>query len=309
MILTVTPNTGLDRVLFIPSFERNRRHQATGVVESMGGKGCDVSLILRELGVETFATGVAAGENGRRMETILRRAGVVPDFVWCPGETRFNTVVIETETGGHTTLCAAGLRPDADTLPGLLAWIERYAGVAEVVVIAGSLPESWPPEVYGQLVAAARSGGRPVVVDASGAALETAVNCGVAAIKPNRDELQSVAGRLESMEAVITAARRLQHRGAGRVLVSLGAEGAVLVSGAGVWRAEGLQVPVVNPAGAGDGMTACLALALARGWDEAETLRHAIAVSAAIVTTRGTAEVYRQEVEALLPRVRVSPGV
>ncbi len=309
MILTVTPNTGLDRVLFLSSFERNRRNQATDVVDSMGGKGCDVSLILRELGVETFATGVAAGETGRRMEAILRGAGVVPDFVWCPGETRFNTVVIETETGGHTTVCAAGLRPTADTLPGLLEWIERYARVAEVVVIAGSLPESWPPDAYAQLVSAARNGGRPVVVDASGPALEAAVGCGVAAIKPNRDELESVSGPLDSWEEIVAAARRLQHRGADRVLVSLGAEGAVLVSGAGVWRAEGLDVPVVNPAGAGDGMTACLALGLARGWDEAETLRHAIAVSAAIVTTRGTAEIRRQDVDALLPRVGVAPGV
>lgn len=305
MILTVTPNTGLDRVLFVRSLERNHRNQATETVEAMGGKGCDVSLILRELEVETTATGVAAGETGRRMEAMLRRAGVAPDFVWCPGESRQNTVLIETESAGHTTICAAGLQPDEDTLPALKVWIELYAERAEVVVIAGSLPESWPAAVYAELIRSGRKGGRPIVVDATGPALLSALDEGVAAIKPNRDELESVCGPVHSRSDVVQAARRLQHRGADQVLVSLGEEGAVLATADGVWHADGLKVPTVNPAGAGDGMTACLAVGIARGWDAEETLRQAIAVSAAIVTTRGTAEVRRRDIQALLPRVQV----
>lgn len=307
MILTVTPNTGLDRVLFVPSLVRNRRNQATDAVESMGGKGCDVSLVLRELGEETVATGLAGGDTGRRMEAILRRAGVIPDFVWTGGETRVNTVLIETETGDHTTLCASGLRPDETTFPALLGWTRRWASSADVVVLAGSLPESWPPERYAELVGAAASGGRPVVVDASGPSLLAALEAGVAAVKPNRDELESVCGPLQDGQEVRDAARRLRERGARWVLASRGAQGAVLISERGAWEAAALPVSVVNPAGAGDGMTACLALALARGWDEAETLRWAVAVSAAIVTTRGTAEVERRVVDELLPQVQVSP--
>jgi 1-phosphofructokinase family hexose kinase len=305
MILTVTPNTGLDRVLFLPELCRNRRNQAAEVVESMGGKGCDVSLILRELGEETAATGLAGGDTGRRMEAMLRRAGVVPDFVWVPGETRVNTVLIETETGDHTTICAPGLAPGEDALSGLLLWIERWAVSVDAVVLAGSLPESWPAEAYTQLVEAARKGGRPVVVDVAGAALQAALVPGVAAIKPNRDELEGICGPLPDLERVVTAGRRLRDAGARRVLASLGPEGAVLVSERGAWQAETPAVPVVNPAGAGDGMTACLALAAVREWDEAETLRWAIAVSTAIVMTRGTAEIRRADVDELLPRVRV----
>ncbi|MFN3648150.1 MAG: 1-phosphofructokinase family hexose kinase [Armatimonadota bacterium] len=307
MILTVTPNTGLDRVLFLPRLEPNRRNQAVDVVEAMGGKGCDVSLILRVLGVESVATGLAAGETGRRMEQMLRRAGVTADFVWTGGETRLNTVLIETETGGHTTVCAAGLEPDDDARSGLLAWLDRWTPSAEVVVLAGSLPERWPPEVYAELVRRVKRAGKPVVVDASGPSLTAAVAAGVDAVKPNRDELESVAGPLRDEAEVLRAARGLRERGAGRVLVSLGAEGAILVSERGAWKASPLRVPVVNPAGAGDGATACLALGAARGWDEPETLRWATAVSAAIVTTRGTAEVYRHDVERLLPQVQVAP--
>src|SRR5262245_25255040 len=85
LVLTVTPNTGLDRVLFLDRL-RPGRNQAQ-VVWGMGGKGCDVSLILRGLGVATVATGFAAGDTGHRMEAMLAAAGVECRFVWTSGET------------------------------------------------------------------------------------------------------------------------------------------------------------------------------------------------------------------------------
>lgn len=306
MILTITPNTALDRVFILPSLERNRRNQAEDWVESMGGKGCNVSSIVAALGEETVATGVAAGETGRRMEAMLRKQGVTPDLVWTEGETRINTVLIERQHGAHTTICAPALHTDPQALPGLKAWIEKWAPSAAVIVLAGSLPEGWPDETYGELTEVARAAGKPLVVDASGAQLEAALRGPVTAIKPNLNELESVAGPLRGRQAIADAADGLRARGAGWVLVSLGAEGALLVSENGRWEAPGLRVPVVNPAGAGDGMTACLALGLARGWDEAETLRWAVAVSAAVVTTRGTAEFYPEDAQRLLPQVHIS---
>lgn len=304
MILTVTPNTALDRVLFLPGLQRNRRNQAVDAVESMGGKGCNVSLILRELGEETVATGLAGGETGRRMEAMLRAAGVTADFVWTRGETRINTVLIETESAAHTTVCSAGLRPEEHAYEALLSWVDRWARSARAVVLSGSLPEGWAPERYAELVRAVKPYA-PVVVDASGAALRAALAEGPSAVKPNRDELESVSGPLAGQAEALAAARRLREFGAERVLASRGAEGALLVSANGAWASPPLPVPVVNPAGAGDGMTACLALGLARGWDEPETLRWAMAVSSAVVTTRGTGEVHRADIERLLGQVEI----
>src|SRR5436190_15366659 len=92
MVLTVTPNTGLDRVLFLDRLKPGRN--AARVVWGMGGKGCDVSLILRGLGVSTVATGFAAGDLGHRMEAVLAAAGVECRFIRTSGETRINTVLI-----------------------------------------------------------------------------------------------------------------------------------------------------------------------------------------------------------------------
>src|SRR5690349_6514545 len=93
-VLTVTPTTALDRILFVPSLIPGRRHEASRVVEAMAGKGCDVSLVLRALGEETVAIGLAGGASGEEMEARLRTAGVRTDFVWTEGATRWNTVVI-----------------------------------------------------------------------------------------------------------------------------------------------------------------------------------------------------------------------
>src|SRR5712692_4732394 len=111
LVLTVTPNTGLDRVLFLDRLKPGRN--AARVAWAMGGKGCDVSLILRGLEVPTLATGFTAGDMGHRVEA----------------------------TGTHTTLCAESLRVSQEHVEVLAALVEREAPRAGLAVLAGSLPE------------------------------------------------------------------------------------------------------------------------------------------------------------------------
>lgn len=305
MILTVTPNTGLDRVHFLPSLELGRRNQAARVVEAMGGKGCDVSLILAALGEPSLALGVVGGDTGRRIEARLREAGVESDLVWARGESRVNIVVIETGTGRHTTLCAEGLEASEEDFAALLEQLRRHGPASEAVALCGSLPATWPAAHYAELVRAAKESGRPVVVDASGEALRHALAGRPDAVKPNRHELESIAGPLSGRGAIMEAARDLLRSGAGMALVSLGDEGALAVTPGEAWYAHPLEVPIVNPAGAGDGMVAMLALGLARGWSVPDILRQAVAVATAITMTEGTAECPAADVPALVARVVV----
>src|SRR5438876_7072232 len=133
LILTVTPNTGLDRVLFLDRLVPGRN--AARAVWAMGGKGCDVSLILRGLRVPTLATGFAAGDIGHRMETMLAAAGVECAFIATGGETRINTVVIEAATGTHTTICAESLLVEPEHGEALVALVEREALRAGIAVL------------------------------------------------------------------------------------------------------------------------------------------------------------------------------
>src|SRR5512133_776499 len=106
MIVTLTPNTGLDYTLQVSSFRLNETIRATDSAWGMGGKATDVSWILGKLGVPTRALGFAAGSNGLRMENMLRERGVETDFVWVEGETRLNTIVVIPDQGQSTITAA-----------------------------------------------------------------------------------------------------------------------------------------------------------------------------------------------------------
>lgn len=304
MVLTVTPNTGLDHVLFLDRLEPGRRNAARGVW-AMGGKGCDVSLILRGLEVATVATGFAAGEIGHRMESMLAAVGVECRFVPTGGETRVNTVLIEAATGTHTTICAEGLRVEPAHETALVAAVEREAERARLAVLAGSLPERVALELYPRLIAVLRRAGVPVVLDTAEPYLGPALAAGVAAVKPNRAELARWAGEaVPDAAAAARAARRMREAGAGTVLASLDREGMLLVTADGAWYAPPLAIPVQNPAGAGDGAVAGLCHALLRGASPPEQLESALRVASAVCLTPGTAEFHREDL-ASLPPVRL----
>src|SRR5512134_2889177 len=103
MIITLTPNTGIDHTVQISSFQPNSTIRALESAWGMGGKATDVSWILGKLGVRTRALGFAAGRNGRRMESMLRERGAETDFVWVEGETRLNAVIV-VEGEGQSTI-------------------------------------------------------------------------------------------------------------------------------------------------------------------------------------------------------------
>src|ERR1044071_1228305 len=102
MIITLTPNTGIDHTVQIASLALNRTLRAMDSIWGMGGKATDVSWILGKLGVPTRALGFAAGPNGLRMEKMLRERGVETDFVWAEGETRLNSIIVVPGQGQST---------------------------------------------------------------------------------------------------------------------------------------------------------------------------------------------------------------
>jgi 1-phosphofructokinase family hexose kinase len=303
LVLTITPNTGLDHVLFLDRLLPGRN--AARSVWAMGGKGCDVSLILRGLGVPTLATGFAAGDTGHRMEAILAQAGVECAFIRTDGETRINTVLIEEATGSHTTICAESLLVKPSHIEGLVALTAREAARTMVAVLAGSLPEAVPADLYPRLIEVMRRAEVPVVLDAAEPWLGVALAAGVDVVKPNRAELSQWWGEpVASIPAAVRAAERMRMNGARIVLASLDQDGMLLSAEEGTWYAPRLDIPVKNPAGAGDGAVAGLCQALLQGAALEERLRMAVRVASAVCLTAGTAEFYPEDLRSL-PPVRI----
>ena len=304
MIVTLTPNTALDYTLVVPRLALNATLRASEHAWGMGGKAADAAWILGKLGQPVLALGLAAGANGQRMEAMLRSHGVATDFVWVDGETRLNVVVVAGD--GQFTVTAPGLSVQAEHVAQLEARYSAALETASCVVLGGSLPTGMPVDFYAGAIRLARARGLAVIFDASGPALRAGLAGGPTLLKPNRDELSELLSEMHTAD-LLPAARRLQREHGADVVVTLGEAGALAVLGERAYRVPALKVPVVSTAGAGDGVLAGLALALAQGQPLEEGLRHGLALAAAIVQTLPTADFNVANYEALLPRIELIP--
>ncbi len=308
MILTVTPNTAIDRVLFFRDFSWGHTFRAEQAVWSPGGKATDVAWILGEMGEPCLATGLAAGETGHRLQRMLEAQGARTDLVWAEGETRTNYVLIDTAQGLQSTITDLGLVVRPEHIAALDARLERWLPECSVLVLGGRVPPGMAPDWYVPWIRRAWAAGIPVLLDASGETLASCAPAGPTVVKPNLDELAELMGRpLAGREEALRAARELLTWGVELVLVSLGAEGALAVTAERAYNLPPIPVSPVNCAGAGDGLMAGLARGYARGWPLAESLRLAVATATAVVITPGTAECHWPDIEAFLPQVRLEP--
>src|SRR5262249_24629938 len=140
----------------------------------MGGKAADASWILGKLGIRSRALGFAAGQNGQRMEGMLRERGVETDFVWVAGETRLNSV-IAVAGEGHSTIASSSLKVSPEHLAELATRYQKALEGASCVVMGGSLPRDVPAEFFGESIAQAHRYGVPVIFDASGPPLAAGI--------------------------------------------------------------------------------------------------------------------------------------
>lgn len=308
MILTVTLNTGLDHTLFLDSLRLGYTQKVSSSMISMAGKPADASWVLSTLGIPNLATGFAAGELGKQMESMLRKRGAETDFLWVGGESRLNTVIVVAGDSQQTTLTTETLQI---TPADVSAFHQKLAGLlpgVQAVIVGGSIPRQLSPEVYRDIVAAAVAQGVPVVLDASGANLA----CGLAGrptvIKPNQQELEGFVGRaLPKPADVLAGARELRARYQVAVVATLGQDGAFAVLKSGDYYIPALQVPVVSAAGAGDATVAGLANALANGQPLEEGVRLGLAAAAAVLMQPGTADCRPEDVARLLPQIDLRP--
>lgn len=285
MIVTLTLNPSVDRTVEVETLARGEVMRALGVRVDPGGKGINVSRALAAHGIPTRAVVTIGGAEGEHLVTLLRDTGIEIVRVPIQGAIRSNITVVEPD-GTTTKFNEPGAELNGAELNAVFEAVERAIASADWLVLSGSLPPGAPVGAYADLVRAVAGTGTRVAVDTSGPALEAALAAGPTLVKPNRDELAEVTGvRLVTIADVVEAASRLRDRGAGVVLASLGADGAVLVDEDGAIHG---QTPLVSPlssVGAGDAM---LAGYLAGGGAGARALTTGLAWGAAAVLQPGS---------------------
>jgi 1-phosphofructokinase len=304
MIITLTPNTGIDYTLQVASFSLNSTIRAIDSAWGMGGKATDVSWTLGKLGVPTKALGFAAGPNGIRMQDMLLERGAETDFVWVGGETRLNAIIVSGD--GQSTITSSSLKVSPEHLSAFTIRYENALEEATCVVMGGSLPTGVPMDLYRQAIARAHEHHVPVIFDSSGPSLIAGVKSCPEIIKPNLTELGDLLGfRPTSRKEVQEAAGKLRDEFGSSVIITLGEEGAIAVCGDRSYFIHPLSVPVVSVAGAGDGVLAGMALAYLRNQSFEYGLQHGFALAGAILQTLPTADLEVEDYEELLPQIQI----
>lgn len=304
MIITVTLNPALDKTVEIPDFSLDAVNRITAMRTDPGGKGLNVSKVIAKLGGTSTVVGVLGGTTGRRIADAMDALGIACQFSFVEGETRTNLKVIDPARHTNTDLNEPGLTVDQETLDHMRDALVAAIRPGDIVVLSGSLPKGAPADTYGSWTAACRTAGARVFLDADGEPLAHGLAAKPYLAKPNNHELSRLTGRaLETADDLLAAARTLIADGVERVVVSMGGDGALFVSANRAYRAEGLRVPVGSTVGAGDSMVAALAYAAEQGMADADTVRLAVATSAANVMCSGSQAAERSAVDELLPHV------
>ncbi|MDR1038349.1 MAG: 1-phosphofructokinase [Deltaproteobacteria bacterium] len=307
MIITVTMNAAVDKLYRVETLDPGKVMRVYSCRNTAGGKGLNVTRVLKQLDQEVLALGITAGHNGDFIEEELRKLGIRHDFARGVGESRCCVNVVEASSGRQTEFLEPGPSIDDTALWDFNSRFARAVGPGKVVAMSGSLPKGVPPGFYGQLASIARESGAKVIVDSSGGALSASLTGYPDLVKPNVDEAGALLGRrLRGLAEVALAATELMARGAGAAAVSMGAEGVVFASPAGVIRAKPPKIVPRNAVGCGDTMVAGFATGMAEGWDAERTVRFAVALSCASALCEETGAFVDSDLEDLLPRIEVS---
>jgi 1-phosphofructokinase len=250
---------------------------------SLGGKGLNVAVGVARLGKPSHATGFMYEDGGDAFESALKREKVTHDFVYCAGRVRENYKFIDSRSM-LTEVNDVGGEVDAEKLDLLEEQVRALSENYAVTVVSGGIPRGVKANYYERLLRAV-SPKSLRIADATGERLISALRAGVDLVKPNLEELENTLGKkIENKEELLSGCNELIRRGAKRVLLSMGEDGALITDGEKAYFCKSRNVAVNSTVGAGDSMVAAVSLGMARNADMAELLRMGVAAGTAAVS-------------------------
>ena len=311
MIVTVTMNTALDRVLTVPNFQRGQRHRSSDRLTRAGGKGVVVARALKRLGVPVVATGLAGGRNGRRILEELAEEAILNDFVRIEDESRTSTAVIDPTSGEYTEIIEWGPLVHPEELEVLREKIDYLSRGAEMVVLAGSLPRGVEESFYAEMIRDLARRNVPTALDAEGEPLRLALEAEPELASPNQPEAEALVGQeFSDEEDFLLALDTIAELGARNVLITH--DGGCYARlrpkrGPAVrYRATVPPVEVVSPVGSGSVVLAGFVAARLERAAPEEALRRALAAGTASTLEVAAGEFELREVGRIVPEVHVT---
>ena len=306
-IVTLTMNPALDVLTFTDKVESTHKIRCSTVLKHPGGGGVNVARVLHRLGAKCVAVFPQGGVTGQRHHQLLSQEKVRCHSVPIAQETRESFSVHEGRSGDDFRFVLPGPTLSQQEYEACFDHVAQHLP-QQFLVISGGLAPGVPTDFYARLATLAKAHGVKVVLDANGPALALALKqTGVYFFKPSLRELQDLTQEaLPNDAACKAAAQRLIQSGKAEVVaVSLGEDGAMLVSATQAWRAPSLPVQVQTTIGAGDSFVAGMVWAMAQTLPLPQAFRYGMAASAAALLSPGTPLCQAADVQRLLPQVAV----
>ena len=304
MIYTVTLNPAVDRELTVPAMEFVSVLRASESRLDFGGKGFNVSRLLKGMDASSTAVGFLGGRTGELLQDGLQSLGIGTDFVWVPGETRTNVSIVTQSHDQYIKVNEKGPLVDAAKQQELLDKIDTLAQPGDWWVLAGSLPPVLTDDFYARIVNVLNKHEARAILDTSGESLRVGCAEKPYLVKPNAEEAQALTGLpMDTPAEIAAAAAEIRRMGAQNVIVSMGKSGALLNTAEGTWLTHSPKIKEKNPIGAGDSMVGGLVWGLTQAIALKEALGWGVASGAATASLPGTEVGSRPLVEELFTQV------
>jgi 6-phosphofructokinase 2 len=300
-ILTITLNPAIDKSTAVNAIKPEKKLRCAPPLYEPGGGGINVSRGLMRLGFNASAFILSGGSAGVRLEALLAEEKITALPFTIKGETRENFIVVDTASNEQYRFGMPGAAITPDEARGIIDTVTAISPFPDIIVISGSLPEGMDLHFFRSLIKACKGRNAKVIVDTSGEALSEALNEGIYMVKPNLGELTRLAGRGElDNESADEAAKQIIAAGKAEVVVvSMGPQGAYLVTAAETFHVPAPSVKKLSTVGAGDSMVAGMVAVMAQGGSALDIARMGVACGTAATMNPGTGLFKKEDAERL----------
>jgi 1-phosphofructokinase family hexose kinase len=307
MILTVTPNTALDRIMFIEEWESGKTQYPEPCIDAIGGKGLDVSFALKCLGKPSLAMGFIAGQVGKTLTGLLDNQQIRHRLTWVNGETRIAHVIVETKKHQHSHITTKGFTVSGKDTQKFLREFSKQIRKATWMVSAGTLSPGLETEFFRTIVDLANQHSVHSLIDSKGLPVLKVLASKPSIIKMNKSEFQGTFSVKTPTIGEITKQGRviLEKNNLPALVITCGGDGILAMLPGETLHAQSPAQVEVNAAGAGDAVSAGLVSRLAEGKSWKEALQWGSAAGAATVLTEATAECRLDDVQRIYNKTTV----
>jgi len=307
MIKTLTLNPALDKTIIIESFRINNLNRIKKVHKDAGGKGINVSKMLKNLGQQSTAAGLLGGAAGNFIINEIKNLGIKTEFIKTSRETRTNTKIVDPVNNTFTDLNESGSSISSRQIAELKTKLFTNLKTDDILVLAGSVPAGVDNDIYFELIKEAKNRKIKTILDADGPLFEAGIKAAPTLIKPNEHELELYFKKdFKDLKMMIRKAESLLDNGIKMIMLSLGENGAVFITEQGKYKIDPLKLNVKSTVGAGDAMVGGLAYALENNLNLREMIKFAAAASSATLLRDGTEMGSLKDLKRLKKLIRIT---